>query len=95
MKINTENWNFCYYKSLKLKAFLSLGGEPSPLEDEAQLFFMITVTDPDDREMYQGAYPRLEEALSTLNERYGHWEFVSMEGNVREDDGGCGTCAAH
>lgn len=93
MAINTENWNYSYYKSSKLKAFVSLSGDSK--DDEVLLFYTVTVTDEDDNEKFQAKFMELQKAVSRVNEQYGHWEFVDMEAGKESDDGGCGSCAAH
>ncbi len=93
MTINQDNWNYTYYKSSKLKAFISLSGDTR--DDEVQILYSVTVTDQDDNERFQASFETLEAAVLKANEQYGHWEFVDMEQGKSGDDGGCGSCAAH
>ncbi|TNE99415.1 MAG: hypothetical protein EP326_08195 [Deltaproteobacteria bacterium] len=93
MAINQENWNFTYYKSSKLKAFISLSGENRG--DEVQILYTLTVTDEDDNEKFQAGFESLPQAVTKINSQYGHWEFVDLEQGKSSDDGGCGSCAAH
>lgn len=93
MAINNENWNYTYYKSSKLKAFISLSGEAEA--DDVVLFYTLTVTDEDDIEKFQTRFESVEKAVEAANGKYGHWEFVDMEKGKASDDGGCGSCAAH
>ncbi|MCO4795270.1 MAG: hypothetical protein KC493_16245 [Bacteriovoracaceae bacterium] len=94
MKVNQENWNYAFYKSSKLKAFISLVGEEK--EGETQLLYTVTVTDPDDNEKFQVDFSELDSALLKLNDQYGHWSFINLEKGEDKDSGdGCGSCAAH
>lgn len=93
MKINTENWTFTHYFSDPLRAFVSLGAAPADDSDEVIMQYLVTLTDKDYQELYQSAHESLEEALTLLNEKYGHWDF--KEAGARTDGDGCSSCAAH
>lgn len=91
--ITENNWTFCHFKSLQLKAFISFGADPvEDLSAEPALLYFVTLTDHDDAEVFQSDFEKLDLACDFLNEKYGHWEFI----NAEEDNGGggCGTCAA-
>lgn len=86
--LTTDNWTFCQYKSLKFKAFISMGGTP-----EKGIVYYVTCTDQEDKkEFFQTDYCELEEALSDINNRYGHWPILDQR--VADDEGGCGSCSA-
>ena len=93
MAINQKNWNYTYYKSSKLQAFVSLSGDTQ--DEKVTLFYTLTVTDEDDIEKFQESFDTLERALEAANSKYEHWEFVDMEKGKASEDGGCGSCAAH
>lgn len=99
MKITAENWTFTHFFSDPLRAFISLGAAPAQGADEAatasvvEIQYLVTLTDKDYQELYQSIHPTLEEALATLNEKYGHWEF--KDAWARTDGDGCSSCAAH
>lgn len=90
--ITNENWTYCHFKNLKLKAFISLGAEPND-ENEIQELFFVTVTDFDDKELFQSEHYSLEEAMGALNSRYDSWEFVDATNGQSGD--GCSSCSAH
>jgi len=85
----TDNWTFCQYKSLKSKAFISLGGTP----DKGIVYF-VTCTDLEDKqEFFQTEYCEISDAITDINKRYGHWPLQDLR--VAKEDGGCGSCSAH
>ena len=94
--IDIENWTFCQYKSLNLKAFISLSGEPTSTE-EVQYFYHVTVSDLEDLEVFQSEHPKLELAIEQINNKYGHWDFTNLTvtETASDDGGGCGSCSAH
>ena len=93
--INQENWTHCQYNSLKLKAFISLAGEPGD-DNETVFIYNITVTDLDQQEVFQFSYPDVGLAISEINKKYSHWEFKNLTTKeTKSDDSGCGSCSAH
>ena len=91
--VTEDNWTYCHFKSLQLKAFISFGADPSNVSDgEPALIYFVTLTDHDDAEVFQSDFDELNEACDFLNEKYGHWDFIDAE--VDNGGGGCGTCAA-
>ena len=44
-------------------------------------------------EPYQSTHKSLDEALTVLNEKYGHWDLQDSDAKVHGD--GCSSCAAH
>ena len=88
--INRDNWNFCYYASAELKGLVSLNGRPTR-DDQVQIFYSVTVSDGEDRDIYQKDFDGLSEACRFLNERYAHWKFIDPSRGV---EGKCSTCVA-
>jgi len=93
MKINTENWTYTHYFSDPLRAFVSIGASPAEESEEVIMQYLVTLTDKDYQELYQSVHTTIEEALSALNEKYGHWDF--KDAGARTDSNGCDSCAAH
>ena len=91
MKINTENWTYTHFYSEPLRAFVSLGAAPQ--EEEVVMQYLVTLTDKDYQELYQSIHEDLDEALSLLNEKYGHWDLKDALNAGLGD--GCSSCAAH
>ena len=88
--MNMDNWTHCFYKTQKLKAFISLGGIP---RNQDTLLYFVTVTDFSNKEVFQKPFEELNDAVFFIKNRYGHWEFEDM--NKKSEGGGCGSCAAH
>ncbi|ATH07281.1 hypothetical protein BIY24_04820 [Halobacteriovorax marinus] len=88
-ELTLENWTFVHYKTQQYKAFISMGA--SPKTQEIQYF--VTVTDNENQEIFQSSHSVLEDALSDINKRYGHWSIFDAE-NPPESDG-CSSCSAH
>ena len=87
-KITEDNWSFCHYKSLNLKAFIGLGGD---LGDD--FFYLVTCTDQNhNNEFFQKKCITLSEAVESINSLYGKWPLVDLR---TKSEGGCETCAAH
>ena len=90
--VTEENWTHCGYISTKAQALITMGSEPS----QCQIIYYLTLLDNDYKELFQQEFASLAEAVSVLNDRYCHWQFVDREQeNVREDGDGCGSCQAH
>jgi hypothetical protein len=88
------NWSTSFYKTPKLKAFISFAAIPD--QDTVKSFYAVTISDHDNLEIYQEDYSDLARALDILNERYKHWEFVEMgQANKSAHGDGCSSCAAH
>jgi hypothetical protein len=94
--IDQENWTFCQYNSLELKAFISIAGEPSD-QDEVSFLYNVTVTDHENLEIFQLTFPDLALAVTEINKKYRHWDFnnLTVTSSDKSDDGGCGSCSAH
>lgn len=96
MNINENNWTYTQYQAKPLRAFISLGATPVEMPDgtlEVQYQYFVTMTDEEYIELYQSSYLSLNEALKSVNERYGHWEI--NETNSKNAGDGCSSCAAH
>lgn len=95
-KVNETNWNYTYFSSNPLRAFISLGADAIENEMgvvESKVFYFLTVSDGEYGEIFQSAHETIEEALELLNTKYGHWEIKEALG--KSDGDGCSTCAAH
>jgi hypothetical protein len=87
-EITQDNWNFCHYKALNLKAFISFGGD---LTNE--FYYLVTCTDPEDnREFFQKKVHSLEDAVREINHLYGKFELIDLRSPNEE---GCSSCEAH
>lgn len=92
-KITTQNWTSSHFYSAPLRAFISLGAAPIPESDEVEIQYLVTLTDKDYQELFQSTHTDLLEAISLLNEKYGHWE---LQDALQKSEGdGCSSCAAH
>ncbi len=96
MSITLDNWTSSHYFSEPLRAFISHGAEP--LENSEGVMsiryqYYVTMTDKDFAELFQSTHEHLEEAISLLNEKYGHWQMIDADAKVSGD--GCSSCAAH
>ncbi len=60
------------------------------LASEAQISYVVTLTDLEHQELFQSEFSDLDHAVTCLNERYGHWEFFDAENPPQTD--GCSTC---
>jgi hypothetical protein len=94
--INTQNWTFSQYKSSKIRAFISLGGEVGPNEEFQELYLVTTTDEEFTKEFFQKPFRELEKAMEFINNRYGHWDFLNLEKAPKSSsDSGCSSCAAH
>ena len=96
MNINNDNWTSSHFYSEPLRAFISLGAEPVENEmglQEVEFQYLVTMTDKDYLELYQSSHKTLDEALTVINEKYGHWDLQDADAKVHGD--GCSSCAAH
>lgn len=87
MAINPLNWNTTVYKSLDLKAFISIGADPIKPEN---LLYLVNLTDEHHLEYFQQEFQKLEDACAFINDRWSDWEEVDLA-----TGSGCGTCSAH
>ncbi|MBT3584179.1 MAG: hypothetical protein HN509_04695 [Halobacteriovoraceae bacterium] len=83
-KLSCDNWTFCHFKSLQLKAFICIGGEP----DTDHPIYSVTTTDEDEQEFFQKDFDQLQSAVEFINGRYGAWEFVDAQ-----NKSGCDSCS--
>ena len=93
-KIDKENWNYTFYQTDKLKAFISLGAEPTENTDECTFMYFLTVTNIDDQEVFQQKYTSLQDSLRNINDRYSSWTLASKSNKSDQSDG-CSSCNAH
>ncbi len=90
--ITQENWTHSYYNSPKLRAFISIGAEPTLPKNS--IFYIMNLTDHEHKEIFLKDFPTLNQAVREVNQKYNHWQFVdSMKKN--DSDSGCGSCTAH
>lgn len=87
MAVTPLNWNTTLYKSLDLKAFISLAATP---ENPDEIVYLVNLTDEEHREYFQQEFSHLDEACAFINERWGDWQEADLA-----TGSGCGTCAAH
>ncbi|WP_372654821.1 hypothetical protein [Halobacteriovorax sp.] len=88
-ELTNDNWTFVHYKTDQYKAFISMGASPTSLEIQ----YFVTVTDKENTEVFQSSHAEIEEAITDINKRYGHWMIFDAE-NPPEADG-CSSCSAH
>ena len=94
MNMTKDNWNYCFYKTKDLKAFISLGAMPDHQnEDKAQLVHCVTLSDFSHKELYQEEFEQLDDAVKFIKKKYGHWEFENPL--VPKESSGCTDCSAH
>lgn len=89
--ITSTNWNYCHFKSAKVKAQITYGAQW--LEEQAKELYYITVTDFDDVEVFQETFESFARAQVEIHQRYGHWEFVDLTKVAKGE--GCDSCSAH
>ncbi len=92
-QVTCDNWTHCGYKSLQLQALITIGAHPTQGTAEPALVYYLTLLDTDFKEVFQQEFSTLEQAISSLNDRYGHWEFTDREKST--EGSGCGSCEAH
>jgi hypothetical protein len=92
-KISTQNWNIAQYQSDNLLAFISIGAGPATEASAVEIQYHVTLSNTDYEELFQSSHGSLEEAVETLNLKYGDWKFNSLMKEA--SDSGCSTCAAH
>jgi hypothetical protein len=92
-KISSLNWNTRHYYSDNLIAFISLGAEPAENEIGPQINYYVTLSNTDYEDIYQSVHADLEDAVASLNAKYGDWQLKNLENN--QSDSSCSTCAAH
>jgi hypothetical protein len=91
-KLSLSNWNYSYYNSENFKALISVAAMPSEIEtDQVSYLYCPTVIDENNVEVFQKEFSSLLEAISFINERYSHWQFM----NPTESSSGCNSCTAH
>ena len=90
--ITSDNWTFTSFTDSDLQAFIHLGAEPSLNdEEEVNILYLVTVLKNDEEEIFQWEFPQLHQAITSINEKYGHWQIKDRS----QGSGGCGSCEAH
>ena len=92
MTITKMNWSTSHYFASPLRAFISLGAAPDK-DNQTQIEYNVTVTDTDFIEQHQDIFQTLEEAITKINENFGHWKMI--DANEKTSGDGCSSCAAH
>lgn len=89
--VTAQNWTSCRYESGVYRAFISFGADPETLAQGRYLYF-VTVTEGEDKEVFQETFGSLNLACVHLNEKYaGSWNFVDQAA----PKSGCDSCVAH
>lgn len=91
MKINNQNWTYTHYINHNLRAFISIGAALAKNE-QIETHYLVTLTDQDYQEIFQSIHPILEDAVATINAKYGQWD---IENGLAPKGDGCSSCAAH
>ena len=95
LRVNSQNWGTCGYKTPRLQALITMGGRPSNGPSGYTLSYYITLLNADFQEIFQQEFKGLGEALKVLNTRYGRWEFFDREKEKKSGASGCDSCGAH
>ena len=61
----------------------SLRGESPPV------LYWVSVLQDETQEVFQAEFLQLEDSITFINEKYGHWDFT----DTTEEKGGCGSCS--
>jgi len=93
LKVHQANWTSHHLASKQIKAFISLGAEPSIAAEVPEILYIMTLTNLAEQELLTRDFNELDAALEYLNEQYGHWD-LSKSG-ATDDGDGCSTCNAH
>lgn len=94
MKINLSNWNYAQFSTGSFQAMISCGIDPNDylaLEENSEMAmcYWVSILKDEFQEIFQRKFTHLAEALSFINERYGHWNFV----DTSVAKGGCESCS--
>lgn len=89
--ITPQNWTACRYESGDYRAFISFGADPESLELGRYLYF-VTVTEGEDKEVFQETFESLSRACENINQKYAaKWTFLDQSA----PKSGCSSCVAH
>lgn len=88
--ITPSNWTACRYESGSYRAYVSFGADPESLELGRYLYF-LTITEGEDKEVYQETHETLTRACQALNLKCSDWTLVDQSA----PKSGCGSCVAH
>ena len=93
--INQNNWDSCFYRNDQQAkiAFISFGAEPASNDNGFKELYFVSLTNFDrDEEYFQQTFSDLEDAMTSLNQKYSHWTFIDPENKTAS---GCRSCEAH
>ena len=90
--IERQDWSTSYYSRGPLRALITLGAQPAGQEIE-ELYYLTVAKIFDERwdDVLQEPFENLDEALSEISKRYGHWQ---LSGLGKKAGGGCDSCQA-
>ncbi len=83
----TENWTHSTYSCADKKAIISFGAD-----ETTNFIYFVSLLDTENKQVRQNEFQNLENAVQFINTEFGHWPYKDLEVN---DEGGCGSCAAH
>lgn len=90
--LTTENWTFTRFEQGNYRALISFGADPESLE-AGEFLYYVTLTEGEEKEMFQVPFRDLALAVSDINDRFSHWIFRDLLAQTKE--GGCSSCSAH
>lgn len=88
--INLNNWNYCFYTINDQKSFISMAASPPVNNDEVNIFYTITISNIEGKDIYQSEYPTLDAAVTQINNKYTHWDF--NDPLISDSSSGCSSC---
>lgn len=89
--ITPQNWTATRFETGNYRAFISFGADPDTIEAGQYLYF-VTVTEGEEKEIFQEAHSTLSRACEHINLKYAStWSFVDQSA----PKSGCSTCVAH
>lgn len=89
--ITPRNWTACRYESGDYRAFISFGADPETIARGQYLYF-VTVTEGEEKEIFQMTFDTLTLACEAINQKYApDWKFVDQTA----PKSGCDSCVAH
>jgi hypothetical protein len=89
--ITNQNWTTARFKQGEMLAFISSGGDLSSTGNVVDVFYLV-VSNLDYQEVSEQSFSTLNEALDAINNKFFHWELISLAQNTGS---GCDSCAAH
>ena len=88
--VTPTNWTACRFESGDYRAYVSFGADPETLELGRYLYF-VTITEGEDKEVFQETHDSLSRACLALNQKCADWTFVDQTA----PKSGCSSCVAH